>query len=157
MASPSGLSKRPWEGAVFTNFDLYHLRTGLRNSAPKATTARTAATAIILERCDIASFYKATGFRQQASLLILVAAEVDDDLRGEDQDGILPVGDLDPVGVGPGEVFLGDRGDAASAAGEGILVIPEVALGQEIVRPGAVDRDLAVEEREHRLLDPRRE
>ena len=88
-------------------------------------------------------------------LPVLVAAEVDDDDRGQDQDGVLAVADVDAVGVGPGEELLGDRRQRTAGAGKDVFLVVEVALGVQVVGTGDVDGEPAAEAGERPLLDDR--
>ncbi len=66
------------------------------------------------------------------TLLGLFLAAFDYDRAGENQYVFLAVGDVDAVGVGHGEPAFGDLGNRLAGAGEGVLVIGEIAGGFEI-------------------------
>ena len=68
--------------------------------------------------------------------VVPVARLVHDHGARKDEHVVLPLRDLHAVRVGQREPPLRHRGDLASAAGEDVLVIEEVALRLQIVGPG---------------------
>src|SRR4051812_35054063 len=66
--------------------------------------------------------------------LLLVARHVDDDRRGQDQDVVLPLPDLDAVGVGQREPPLRDLGHDPATPMERVLVVAQVAHRLQVVR-----------------------
>src|SRR5262245_3727664 len=88
---------------------------------------------------------------------LLVAALVDHDGRAHHQHLVDAARDVDPVRVVPAEEPLRHLRHGPAVPRERVLVLPEAPLGDQVVRTRHVDGEVAPEEREHGLLDDRRD
>jgi len=79
-------------------------------------------------------------------LTLLVADEVDDDGGGQDRDIVLPVDDVDAIGVAEGEKTLGDVGDSSALPYELIFEIEEIAGDRVVVGARDIDFELVLEQ-----------
>src|SRR5215207_4138813 len=80
---------------------------------------------------------------------------VDHHGAGKDEHVVLPLGDLDAVGVAQGEPALRHRRYLPVSTLEDVLVVEEIALRLEIVRPRHVYGKPMVKEGEQLLTDER--
>ena len=82
-----------------------------------------------------------------------MAAEVDDDRGGQQDDIILALSDVDTVGVRPGEIALGNISDRPdSGARECVFVVGEIPFGVITIGAGHIYIKSTSEERNELLV-----
>jgi hypothetical protein len=86
-------------------------------------------------------------------LLFVVTYLIYDYCACQHQDSILAFCDLNPVGIAQCNPPLRDLTDNASGAVEGLFVIPEIALRNQVVRIRHIHGEDVSEEREEFLLE----
>src|SRR4051812_17934525 len=93
-----------------------------------------------------------TWYRSVTRSTVRVGHAVDDGGDGQDESGILPLLDLDPVGVGDAEPLLRDLGDLVTVALDLVLVVDDVALHLEVLTVLDLDVEPLPQRRDQRLL-----